>query len=122
VWRTSGAITIHPDGNVTGVGRARLRGWGCDFTVAQVQTKLVRLTVSGARSGDRIAITFSISGSTPVGSQDLGGFTATVEHLGPKAEVTGGHAGAGTHLTSPDGDLGRYTNESEIQLDCAVGC
>jgi hypothetical protein len=121
-WRTTGSIAIRQDGSVAGTATARLRDWGCDFTVAQVQTRIVRLRISGARSGDRIAVRFTIEGSAPTGSQDLGGFTATVEALRPRAGITGGHAGAGASASRPDGDLGRYVNEGEIQLDCATGC
>ena len=122
-WRTTGRVTIDPEGIVSGTVDAQLRGWSCDFPVAQVQTKLVRLIVSGDRSGDRIALTFSIDGSAPTGSQDLGGFTATVERIRPRGEIVGGgHAGIGVHAQRPDGDLGTYTNETEIQLDCATAC
>jgi hypothetical protein len=121
-WRTTGRVTIDPEGTVSGTVGARLQGWGCDFPVAQVQTRLVRLIVSGDRSGDRISLTFSIDGSAPTGSQDLGGFTATVEHLRLEAQVVGQHAGVGVRATRPDGDLGTYTNAGEIQLDCATGC
>jgi hypothetical protein len=121
-WRTTGAITIDPDGSVSGAAQSRVRGWGCDFTVAQVQTRVVRLRVSGRRSSERITLTFSIEGTAPTGSQDLGGFTATVEDLRPRAEITGGHAGAGARASRPDRDLGRYTSVGEIQLDCATGC
>lgn len=121
-WRTTGTLTIHPDGSIAGVARARVRAWGCDFTVAQVQTRVVRSTVSGEWSVERIALSFSIDGSAPTGSQDLGGFTATLEELRPKAKITGGHAGVGFRIQRPDGDLGRYTNDGEIQLDCATGC
>jgi len=121
-WRTTGRVTIDPEGTVSGTVGARLQGWSCDFPVAQVQTRLVRLIVSGDRSGDRIALRFSIDGSAPTGSQDLGGFTATVERLRPEAQIVGEHAGVGVRATRPDGDLGTYSNAGEIQLDCATGC
>jgi hypothetical protein len=121
-WGTAGVITIHPDGTVTGTARARVRGWGCDFAVAQVQTRVIRLGVRGARTGDRVQVRFSIIGSTPAGSQDLGGFTATIGGMRPELRVTDGHAGGGARASRPDGDLGRYINASEIQLDCATGC
>lgn len=121
-WRTTGRVTIDPEGIVSGTVSAHLRGWSCDFPVAQVQTRLVRLIVSGDRSGDRIALRFSIDGSAPTGSQDLGGFTATVERLRPEAQIVGEHAGVGVRATRPDGDLGTYSNAGEIQLDCATGC
>ena len=122
-WRTIGTITVDAEGTVAGDVQANVRSWGCDFSVAQVQSKLVELQVSGDRSGGRIAITFSIIGSAPTGSQDLGGFTATVERIRPRGEIVGGgHAGIGVHAQRPDGDLGTYTNEGEIQLDCATAC
>jgi len=121
-WRTTGAFTVQPDGAVSGAATARVRGWGCDFSVAQVQSRVIRLRVSGARSGDRLAVMFSIEGASPTGSQDLGGFAATVEDLRQHGDVSGGHVGTRDHVERSDGDLGRYSNDSEIQLDCATGC
>jgi len=121
-WRTSGILVIRPDGDVGGSASARLRSAGCDFAVAQVQTRVVRLTVSGSRSEARISLRFTIVGSAPTGSLDLGGFTATVEHLRPRGAIALGHAGLGASATRPDGDLGLYTNHGEIQLECATGC
>jgi len=121
-WRTSGTLTVGADGGVGGTASARILRWGCDFSVAQVQTRIVQLHVSGTRSGDRISLRYTIDGSAPPGSQDLGGFTATLEALRPVGRIEGGHAGIGLGTTRPDGDLGRYINHGEIQLDCASGC
>jgi len=121
-WRTTGSITIDPVGRVTGNAQARLRAWSCDFPVAQVQTRIVRLHVSGTRSDERIELRFEVADSAPTGSQDLGGFVPTVEVLRPDGDIAGGHVGVAASATRPDGDLGRYVNQGEIQLDCATGC
>jgi hypothetical protein len=121
-WRTTGTMTIQPDGHVSGAAHARLRSWHCDFPVAQVQTRFVRMDVKGTRSGDRLFLDFRIDSSSPIGSQDLGGFTATVQDLAPQADITDGHAETGSRVSRPDGDLGRYVNASDVQLDCASGC
>jgi hypothetical protein len=120
-WRTTGVIRIAPDGSVTGQAEARLLRWGCDFPVAQIQTRSVALEVSGSL-GARLVVRFSAGGSRPTGSQDLGGFVPTLPELRPSIELSGGHGGAPASASLPDGDLGRYVNEGEIQLDCATAC
>jgi hypothetical protein len=120
-WRTTGVIRIAPDGSVTGRAEARLRRWGCDFPVAQIQTRSVALGVSGSL-GARLVLRFVASGSRPTGSQDLGGFVPTLPKLRPSIELSGGHGGAPASASLTDGDLGRYVNEGEIQLDCATAC
>jgi hypothetical protein len=121
-WRTTGLITIDPDGSVSGDARARLSGWSCDFPVAQVQTRLVRLIVSGRSSDGRVTLRFRRSGEMPAGSQDLGGFTATIGLLEPKIPVADRHGDASVRSTRPDGDLGTYVNDTKVQLECATGC
>jgi hypothetical protein len=121
-WRTTGFITVRPDGTAGGEAHAALGGWGCDFPVAQVQTRTVELVITGARSGDRLVLHLSEAGSQPEGSQDLGGFTATLRRLVPKVALGSGHGAARVKASRPDGDLGRYVNDSTIQLNCATGC
>jgi hypothetical protein len=121
-WHTSGRITIHPDGSVDGRARAAVRGWGCDFPVAQVQTRTVTLAVTGAVSGGRLVLRFSETGAVPTGSQDLGGFRETIHLLIPKVPLASGHGGAPTKASRPDGDLGRFTSVGPIYLDCATDC
>jgi hypothetical protein len=121
-WRTTGVVTVRADGSAGGQATVRLRHWGCDFPVAQVQTRTVRLAVSGRPVGDRLFLRFSETETAPPGSQDLGGFRATIGLLEPKVALEGGHGGAVASVSRPDGDLGRYVNDGEIQLDCATGC
>jgi len=121
-WFTSGHVTILPDGTGQGEALAVLRGWGCDFPVAQVQTRSVTLLVTGRTSGSRVVLGFKRAGVVPTGSQDLGGFLATISRLGPAIRFTDGHGSAVIAASRPDGDLGRFVDNGEIQLDCATGC
>jgi hypothetical protein len=121
-WHTSGHVTIHPDGTAQGDARAALRGWGCDFAVAQVQTRTVLLAIAGEMSGGRLELQFSEIGAIPTGSQDLGGYRATIRLLVPRVVLANGHGGAPTKAARPDGDLGRFTNVGPIYLDCATDC
>jgi len=121
-WLTSGHVTILPDGTAEGEALALLRGWGCDFPVAQVQTRTVTLMVTGRSAGGRVVLRFRETGVTPTGSQDLGGFLATIRRLSPPIRFTDGHGGAVAAASRPDGDLGRFVDKGEIQLDCATGC
>ncbi len=120
-WRTAGVVKVRPDGSAGGRVTARLRHWVCDFPVAQIQTKRVQLTVTGSADG-RLVLRFSGAEEAPSGSQDLGGFIATIGLLEPKLALEGGHGGAVASASRPDGDLGRYVSDGEIQLDCATGC
>jgi hypothetical protein len=121
MWRTTGVVTVRPDGSARGHATARLRHWGCDFPVAQIQTNRVLLTVTGSADG-RLVLGLSEAGTAPPGSQDLGGFIATVGLLEPKLALESGHGSAVASASRPDGDLGRYVNDGEVQLDCATGC
>jgi hypothetical protein len=121
-WFTSGHVTVLPDGTTEGEALAELRGWGCDFPVAQVQTRRVTLLVTGRTSGGRVVLGFKRAGVAPTGSQDLGGFLATISRLAPAIRFTDGRASAVIEASRPDGDLGRFVDNGEIQLDCATGC
>jgi hypothetical protein len=122
-WRSTGVLTIRPDGSASGEAVARLEGWGCDFAVAQVQTRIVRLAVSGhPRGGARLLLRFSEAGVGPPGSQDLGGFIATLPLVNARLQPMAGHGDTAVSVARGDGDLGRYVNDSKVQLDCATGC
>jgi hypothetical protein len=120
-WRTTGSVTIRRDGSAGGRAKARLRRWGCDFPVAQVQTRTVDLRIRGSLQG-HLVLRFSEAGSSPPGSQDLGGFVATIPLLRPSIGFVGGHGSAVASASRLDGDLGRYVNGGELQLDCGSGC
>ena len=121
-WRTTGVLTIHPDGTASGEAEARLEGWSCDFSVAQVQSRTVRLAVSGRPIGAGLNLRFHEAGLSPPGSQDLGGFVATLPLVNARIRLAGGHSDAKVSVSRPDGDLGRYVNDSKIQLECASAC
>jgi len=121
-WTTTGSVTVAPNGSVEGRAVARVGAWGCDFPVAQVQTRMVRMRVEGRRSGDRILLDLTIASSSPDGSQDLGGFTQSVHDLVPQGDIADGHAKTRARVARSDGDLGRYVNDSRVQLTCATGC
>jgi hypothetical protein len=122
-WRTTGVLTIRPDGSATGEAVARLDGWGCDFAVAQVQTRTVTLAVSGRPiGGARLLLRFSEAATGPTGSQDLGGFIATLPLVNARMQLVAGHGDTTVSAARGDGDLGRYVNDSKVQLNCATGC
>ncbi|MGE5227385.1 MAG: hypothetical protein ACM3OO_10980 [Planctomycetaceae bacterium] len=111
-WRATWKVALGPGGTISnGEAIATLVPGtaGCDFTQAQVQTKRVDLTVSGtwSRGGAdqlRVKLVFADPRVDPIGSQDLGGFLATLPEIRP--EVTS--APARIHSTKPDGDEGSY--------------
>jgi len=123
-WRTTGVLTVQPNGIASADAQAVLRGWGCDFPVAQVQTRSVKLAVSGRPLDGRLNLRFHerVGGQSPKGSQDLGGLVETLSLLDLEVELAGEADRAAATVSRPDGDLGRYVNESRIQLDCATGC
>ena len=74
-----GTVTIQPNGRAAGQGSAVLSGPAtCDFPQSQVQTKKIALVVTGKLADGSLRLSFSEAGRTPVGSQDLGGFTNTL--------------------------------------------
>ena len=123
-WDTTGVLTIHPDGNVVGRAHARLIEAPpvCDFPVAQIQTKRVALAVAGQRRGHRLVLHLTAVSLAPPGSQDLGGFTSTLQLIVPTLKLVGGAPHAAAVAKRPDGDLGFFASESGIHLTCAAGC
>ena len=92
-----------------------------------MQTQLVRLVVTGTEvtsttSDGRLVLHFEEAGTDPPGSQDLGGLTATLGQLDPAFELSGRSGNTVAHASRPDGDLGKYVNDSKVQLECAKGC
>jgi len=118
-WGISGTLTIQPDGQAAGNATAALRGPAtCDFPQSQVQTKKIALVVTGRRVGETVRLAFSEAGRTPVGSQDLGGFTNTLSLIRPVVRISGdGERGAASvEASRPDGDLGTYSSDSALKL------
>ena len=114
-WRASGRVSIGDDGRASGEATATLAGPArCDFQQSQVQTKAIKLAVAGKSVDGRLRLSFSEAGRSPVGSQDVGGLPSTLSLIHPEVVPHGGSANA--HVTKPDGDLGRYSSSTHLQL------
>lgn len=118
-WGITGTITIQPNGRAAGDANAVLRAPAtCDFPQSQVQTKRIRLMVTGRLAGGSLRLSFSEAGRTPVGSQDLGGFTNTLSLIHPEIRLPAGarRGRAIVKATRPDGDLGTYASDSAVEV------
>jgi hypothetical protein len=118
-WHVAGTIEIQPNGKASGAADAKLAApASCDFSQAQVQTKELRLGITGTRAAGVLKLSFSEGGRTPVGSQDLGGFTNTLHFIHPVVKLPEGaqrgHATA--KVARSDGDLGSYSSTSVLRL------
>ena len=118
-WKVSGTITIQPNGDASGAADADLASpASCDFSQSQVQTKAIRLVITGTSAHSSLRLSFSEGGRTPVGSQDLGGFTNTLRfiHLSVRLPAGAQRGKAGAHVTRSDGDLGTYSSTTTLRL------
>ncbi len=118
-WKVSGTITIQPNGDASGAADADLASpASCDFSQSQVQTKAIRLVITGTSAQGSLRLSFSEGGRTPVGSQDLGGFTNTLRFIHPSVRLpAGAQRGKGAaHVTRSDGDLGTYRSTTTLRL------
>ncbi|MDP9300203.1 MAG: hypothetical protein M3P43_04810 [Actinomycetota bacterium] len=122
-WQTRGSLTISPDGATSGLATARLVGNArCDFPVAQIQSRQIRLVLTYSLSGGVLHLAFRDAGRDPVGSQDLGGFTNTIRLIRPAVRLEDGAGHFRQRASRPDGDLGRYVSDNQLLLECASGC
>ena len=118
-WGITGTITIQPSGRAAGDASAVLREPAtCDFPQSQVQTKKIRLVVTGRLAEGSLRLSFSEAGRTPVGSQDLGGFTNTLSLIRPVIRLPAGarHGRATVRASRPDGDLGTYASDNAVDV------
>jgi hypothetical protein len=118
-WKVSGTVTVQPNGQATGVADADLASpASCDFAQSQVQTKAIRLVIAGTLAHESLTLSFSEAGRTPVGSQDLGGFTNTLHFLHPNLHFANGvpQGRAGSAAARSDGDLGTYSSKGTLRL------
>ena len=118
-WDVAGTIEIQPNGKASGAADAKLAApASCDFPQAQVQTKELRLVITGTRAAGVLKLSFSEGGRTPVGSQDLGGFTNTLHFIHPVVKLPEGaqRGNATAKVTRSDGDLGSYSSTSVLRL------
>jgi hypothetical protein len=118
-WDVSGSIQIQPNGKASGVADAKLAApASCDFAQSQVQTKALRLVITGTRAAGVLKLSFAEGGRTPVGSQDLGGLTNTLHFIHPVVKLPAGaeQGHATTKVSRSDGDLGSYSSTTLLQL------
>jgi len=118
-WNVSGTLQIQPNGKASGAADAKLAApASCDFAQSQVQTKALRLVITGARTAGVLTLSFAEGGRTPVGSQDLGGLTNTLHYMHPAVKLPVGakRGHATTKVSRSDGDLGTYSSTASLRL------
>ena len=120
-WRGSIPLRFTGEGRLSGRGEVLLGAGGCEFDTAQVQTILVTVEAEGTLQGDVLRLRFDEVSSAPAGSQDLGGFVATLRAIRPVVPLTDGDGRATVRVERPDGDLGRYRSVTRVESTCS-GC
>ena len=117
-WRLEVDFHVNYLGHVRGAGVARLQGHlRCDFPTAQVQSRTLRLRVTGRHANKQIALRFAVRGRQPVGSDDYGGLIRTLPAF-PPLTVHAGSLSGPVHLEVPDGDQGTYVGDYQVALSC----
>jgi hypothetical protein len=86
-----------------------------------VQTILVTVEVEATLQGDVLRMRFDEVSSAPAGSQDLGGFAATLRAIRPVVRLTDGDGRATVRVERPDGELGNYRSVTRVDAACS-GC
>ncbi len=119
-WRGTIPLRFDGDGRVRGHGEVLLGAGGCEFATAQVQTILVTVDVVGTLEGDVLRLRFDEVSSAPAGSQDLGGFVATLRAIRPVIRLNDGDGRATVRVERPDGDLGRYASVTRVEAACSA--
>jgi hypothetical protein len=117
-WRLTLAFFVDDFGKVTGSGTAHLRGrLRCDFTTAQVQSRTLRLRISGRHANGRIALHLAVTERAPGGSDDYGGLIRTLPKF-PSVKVHAGSMHETPSVVVSDGDQGHYVAGYQLALDC----
>lgn len=118
-WEFDGSVTVDSHGRAAGSGVAKLTPpAGCDFPQAQVQTKSLKLQITGREKAGRLQLEFQEAGRMPVGSHDLGGLINTLSIIDPAFDV-GGETTISKGIvvaSKPDGDQGTYSSNNHLQL------
>jgi hypothetical protein len=116
-WVTTGGLATVSQGEIEGDAVAELvPPSGCPFSQAQVQTDTVTLRVVGELDGGRIRLSFTETGRSPAGSQDLGGFVATLPRISPVLRIVDVRDETVAAAVKPDGDQGSYASVNKVQL------
>lgn len=113
-------VTAAADGSIDGAGRAKLVGHlKCGFPNAQIQTKVLGLVVHGGTQGSDLVLNIRIESTSPTGSQDYGGFVATVLRKALRLPV----GVRKLHVSARDSTRkGRYSSQTTFTLSCTAGC
>ena len=121
-WRGTVSVTVSPAGQVNGGGRVRLGGsLACAFPNAQIQEKVVRLSIVGAREAGSLALMIREVGGVPAGAHDYGGFTNTV--LKVKLVLPARDGERTVRLSRSDATgRGRFESITVFTLACIQGC
>jgi hypothetical protein len=116
-WVTTGGLATVSPGEIEGDAVAELvPPSGCPFEQAQVQTDTLTLRVVGELDGGRIRLSFTETGRSPTGSQDLGGFVATLPRISPVLRIVDVRDDTVAAVVEPDGDQGSYASVNKVQL------
>lgn len=100
-----------------GNGVATLRGdASCDFPVAQVQSRRVRLEIDGKVRGTALVLSFTERNRAPAGSIDLGALVPLLDRLDVRLRVEGSTAAGDFEVSAPDGDRGSYGAAGRMEL------
>lgn len=118
-WRGRVTFRVGADA-LRGVGTARLVSSSCDFPVAQPQAEEVTLSVAGARRADRLELRFGVTNVIPPGTDDLGGFVATIS--GGAFEVGAATSRDRARLETPDDRSGTSRSDTTIVATCVANC
>lgn len=104
--------------HLRGEGEIVLDTGGCAFGTAQVQTVLVVVEATGTLDGDLLRVRFQELSSAPAGSQDLGGFVATLGAIRPSIRMSDGRGVTTVRIRRPDDEGGQYSSVTRISARC----
>jgi hypothetical protein len=116
-WVTTGSLVTVSPSAIEGDAIAELvPPAGCPFAQAQVQTHTMTLRVVGELDGKRIRLSFKVTGRSPAGSQDLGGFVATLPRIKPVLRIADVRGDTVAAAVVPDDNQGSYASVNKVQL------
>ena len=117
-WSGTIPLRFSSGDRLVGEGEMLLESAGCGFDTAQVQTVLVVVRAMGTLEGDRLRLRFEEVSIAPAGSQDLGGFVATLGAIRPSIRLADGRGSDTVRVARPDGEQGRYVSDTKASATC----
>lgn len=121
-WHGTLTVTVSDADLVTGLGQARLRDrLTCAFPNAQIQQKVIRLSVLGTLGSGKLTMKLRETGGKPPGGHDYGGFANTVLRVTLALPARDGIRTV--HLRRADATgRGRFESITVFTLACTFGC